>query len=385
MIPLLRQTIRGELWWSSLARHLDLVGLTAPCTSHMLLVGNKRSLGSPLFPRQIAATIASLRVGVGENTVICDHTMLPLYIPFLSTAKISKARELMMGNGNAEFALGLAAMGDYPTHLKGCQDCIKDDHRQYGTAFWRTAQQAPGVVLCHSHKRALCCSNVSARVESQIAHFVTADQATYEPSAAIANELLPDALWFAKAGLTLLAGRAPNPGAARLTTLYRRHLQTRSLIDNFGRLLLGDLMTAFIQRFGRTMTLMQCEPPIQTARDNWLARLARYPRSEQSPLKHLLMMHFLDLEVLDALDEASALLPYTAPCSLCSPAQKRSSRVTAEKISAHRKQWLCLRARHLNGSLRQKADRLYSWLWRNDRAWLRYYARSAKKADTAKT
>lgn len=383
-MPLLRQTINGELWWSSLARHFDLVGLTAPFTSHILLVGNKRSLGSPLFPRQIETTVTSLCVDLDVAGVVNGHTLLPFYEPFLSAAKIYKALACMSGNGNAEFALGLAAMGDYPTHLKGCADCIEEDHRLHGTAVWKTALQTPGAIVCHRHKRPLCSSNVSARVKNQIAHFVTADQAEYEPTAPIPKKILPDALWLAEAGQTLLVKHPSMPGPARLTALYRYHLEKLEYIDSFGRLQLAELMPAFIKRLGRLMTLIQCEPPIENARDNWLARLARYPRSEQSPVKHLLMIRFLNLDALAALDEAAAMLPYSAPCSFCTPASKRSARITEEKIQWHRKQWLKLRAKHSDGSLRQNADTLYSWLWRNDRSWLRYYARSATKSDVAK-
>jgi hypothetical protein len=382
MIHSVRKCLPDELWWSWMARNMDTVGLNTPGTNHSLLVGNKRSIGSALLPRQIAATISSLDATLTIDEVIDLHTLLPLYAAFVDTVKTAKARTIMAGNGNLEFALGIAAGGDYDLSLRGCSACIERDRNKHGTAFWRTSLQAPGTLVCPEDKHPLMRSDVSARVASQVPLFVTIDKASFTQPTKISPRCIGDAIWIAKANQSIIAKRPANPGGARLTSLYRIHLEKRGFIDKFGRLAFGELMAAFLGRMTRVLQLVECDIPDRNVRDNWVARLARYPRSEQSPLKHILLMRFLNLAPLAALAEAASLPPYLAPVSLCPPSARRSTRITEERVQQYRARWLQLRSAHSVGSLRQKADRLYSWLWRNDRAWLHYYARSASKTDT---
>src|ERR1017187_1661420 len=148
MIPLCRPILPGELWWSALARHAALIGLKAPVTRQMLFSGNKRSLGSPLFPRQIAALLKRLHIPMNERVVIEAHTLLSYYAPFLRADKIRNAHNNMRRNGHAEFSLGLAPMKDYPEVLKLCPMCFAADIRNHGAALWQRMHQAPGVLIC---------------------------------------------------------------------------------------------------------------------------------------------------------------------------------------------------------------------------------------------
>lgn len=379
MTPLWCPILPGELFWSALARQVALFGINAPVTQHLQLVGNKRSLGSPLFPRQIDLLAKRLQLPQTPHEIIERHTMLPLYASFLRPTKVQRAAENMRGNGHAEFSLGLAPMEDYPSFLKVCPECIEEDLARHGWELWRIAHQAPGSLLCNEHGCALEVTTASARVGTQIAHFVTAGEASRPTAPRLPSACVADARWLAEAIVTLLQTWQTAPEPERLTALYRQTLLERDLLTKFDRLRLTELVEQFSRRFSQLLPLVGCRSPDPAARDNWLARLVRYPNCEQSPLKHLLLLRFLGMEVATAFTEAAHMHPLQRTSSKPIRGMRFSTRITRRKVADKCKQWLALRASHQSGSLRERNDALYCWLWRNARPWLRIHARRSHR------
>lgn len=379
MTPLWCPILSGELFWSALARQVALFGISAPVTQHLQLVGNKRSLGSPLFPRQINLLVERLQLSLTSREIIEGHTMLPLYASFLRPTKVQRAEKNMRGNGHAEFSLGLAPMEDYPTFLKVCPECIEEDLARHGWQLWRSAHQAPGSLLCSVHGCALKITTASARVGTQIAHFVSAEEASHAATPRLPSSCAADAKWLAEAISTLLQTRPNAPEPERLTALYRQRLLGRDLMTKFDRLRLTELVEQFSRRFSQLLPLVGCRPPDPAARDNWLARLVRYPNCEQSPLKHLLLLRFLGMDVATAFTEAAHMHPLQRASSTPILNIRFSPRITRRKVADKCKQWLALRASDPSGALREKNDALYCWLWRNARPWLRLHARRSHR------
>lgn len=370
MIPLSRPVLPDELWWSALARHMDILGRTSLVPRHVGLAGNRRSLGSPLFPRQLDTLLASLGVDLTPEQAIERHSMLPLVRPFFKARKAQHAIAAMRGNGNAETALGLAPMKDYPLTLRLCRICWERDRAEFGAALWRRSHQAPGAIVCYEHECPLSTTAVSCRAKQYVA-LTSADSIRAETSPiGVPESHRADVIRLATNMHTLLSQPAPAVDQGQLAQLYRTRLREMELIDDFDRLRLTTFTEAFIDRFDPLLTAIGYGRPDALQRDHWLARLVREPRSEASPLSHVLLMQFLDLEVLTALAEASQLERYTG--RHCAPTlpMRRSKRVTEEKVMDKREEWLALRKAAQPGSIRALNDALYCWLWRNDRAWL---------------
>ncbi len=336
---------------------------------HVSLTGNKRSLGSALFPRQLDALASGLEAGLSADEVIEGHSMLPLVRIFAKPDKAQRASVAMCGNGNAEMALGLPPMEDYPATLRMCARCRAEDHAATGAGAWRRSHQTPGTIVCYKHGCALAETTVSCR-STQFAALATVDSINATAPIAIPPPQLPDAIKIAASMNALLHSGLQSADPARLAQLYRQQLRAKGLVDKFDRLLLRNFVTGFIERFGALLPVLGCGAPKAGERDNWLARLVRRPRSEQSPLRHVLLMHFLDLEVTAALRDAAALNPYAGRQRAPVRPFHRSSRITEAKVSAKREEWLALLKSAKPGSIRAQNDNLYSWLWRYDRAWL---------------
>lgn len=370
MIPLSRPLLIGELWWSALARHMDVLGRTSLVPRHVGLAGNRRSLGSPLFPRQLDTLLVALEVKASPERIIEGHSMLPLVRPFFSARKTQHAIAAMRGSGNAEMALGLAPMKDYPLTLRLCRVCWERDRALFGTAMWHRSHQAPGTIVCHEHHCELSTTAVSCRAKQFVA-LTSADSIRADLSPiTLPSSHKPDAVRLAENMHALLSQTVSAVDQGQLAQLYRGKLRAKGFIDDFERLRLTHFTEAFIDRFGPLLNSIGYARPDILQRDHWLARLVREPRSEASPLGHVLLMQFLEIEVTAAFTEAAQLQRYTG--RHCAPTlpMRRSKRVTEEKVMDKREEWQAHLKSALPGSVRAQNDTLYCWLWRNDRAWL---------------
>jgi hypothetical protein len=310
-----------------------------------------------------------MQVATSTETIISDHTVMNAYRSVMAPKKFSRALLAMRSHGNVEFALGIAPMDDLGAVLMGCDDCWREDRHDLGNATFKVQHHLPGCTHCIKHGSVLRRTNVAARA-SQYAILVSADYATLEPPAHMPAPIgsILKKVSFAISRLHGHTGTSPEPG--QLAQFYRMKLRDAGYIDDFDRLRLTLLVDDFTSSYGPVMEFLRIAPPDEADRDNWLARLARAPRGDQSPLKHTLLCLFLGTEPADAVNAAIPLTPYSGRETKKDGGFHRSSRVTDEKVLAKRSELLLLMRSQSGVPIRQSNDALYSWLWRYDRAWL---------------
>lgn len=369
MIPLSRPLLSDELWFSGLARHAELVGLSNIVLRYGGLVGNKRSLGSPLFPRQLEAAAAALDVPMTPEEIIDRHSMVPLYRRFFRPTKIPRAVAAIRANGNAEMALGLTTMEDYPRVLRMCPVCWANDRRDNGAAAWRRSHQAPGVLVCYRHRCVLVITAISCR-SVQYVTLTSADSGGKGTTTKLAPDQRADAHAIAISMHVLLNHTLPTASQEQLAQFYRLRLKAINLVDRFDRLRLTEFVRSFNRRFGAFLPLIDVRLPDADERDNWLARLVRRPRAEQSPLRHVLLMLFLGIDATVAFAEAATMRPYIGRQRLPRVPLRRSVLITEIRVAAKRSEWTKLMKAAGSAAVRNLNPTLYSWLSRNDRAWL---------------
>jgi len=90
----------------------------------------------------------------GIETIISDHTIWPVYRPFLDDNKAqSVLRRVRDGGGDSlQFALGDSRCG-IPIHrrIRTCRECIREDRSEYGEFYLHVQHQIPGVAVCWRH------------------------------------------------------------------------------------------------------------------------------------------------------------------------------------------------------------------------------------------
>lgn len=141
-----------ETTYSLLARAHVQIGTRNPSASLLQLTGKKgfKPLsGLPTGAREIVRRMGS---SISVDEWINDHTLFPLYRPFIPTERINYVREGIIDGGATKSRLGLlrshcGAM----EQLAYCPRCSDLAVGHYGHSYWTRSHQINGVSICASH------------------------------------------------------------------------------------------------------------------------------------------------------------------------------------------------------------------------------------------
>lgn len=153
--PILRW-FDDETFFSLCSRQHQFLGhLDTSSTLEWLFGSSPRSISHDL-PSNLSSLDPRVTALWGDATsIIYDHTILPLLIPFQSSDRIDNAILAMKSPsiGSMKYSLGLVTGRFGAEHpLKACSSCMRADRQTHGAAYWHLSHQYPGVVLCPVHE-----------------------------------------------------------------------------------------------------------------------------------------------------------------------------------------------------------------------------------------
>lgn len=156
--PILRW-FDDETFFSLCSRQHQFLGhLDTSSTLEWLYGSSPRSISHD-FPSNLSSLDPRVTALWGEPTsIIYDHTILPLLIPFQCRDRIDNAVLAMKSPaiGSMKYSLGLVTGRFGAEHpLKACTSCMREDRLTLGVAYWHLSHQYPGVVLCPIHEELL--------------------------------------------------------------------------------------------------------------------------------------------------------------------------------------------------------------------------------------
>jgi hypothetical protein len=258
------------------------------------------------------------------DSLIDEHTLLPLFAPFLPLARVTQLRRDMSGvqGMGVHMRSGLmASTVPLPHVLRFCPTCAAEDRERYGEWFWRRLHQAPGVHLCFKHFVWLESSPVQLANRQTRHAYIAGEDAILclpPPRAVLNTPREAKLLAITQSVEWLLVQKPSPPGLEHLRERYVRALVKRDLATFTGRVRISEVLEALMAFYTEELlAFLYCHLDIQS-QDNWLARLLRKPDSALHPVQHLLLMHFLGGTVSDyLLDRAGPPTPFGSgpwPC-----------------------------------------------------------------------
>jgi hypothetical protein len=294
---------KDELLYGLIARHFWLSPLKS--LSHM--ARQVFASGHATAVVDLPGRLESLQAAIGDSapltvqSLIRDHTLLPLHAPFMPPARLALIERDLMGNGGGAVHVraGIMASKVQPAgRLLFCPSCAIEERGQTGEAYWHRVHQAPGVFVCPVHRVFLEESSVQRRFRGTRHRFVPAEDAIpvclprpieeTNPEHQILLHIAVDTAWLLEnfsAGKELVdlqeryMTRAMELGYATGS----RSIRWKLLLPEFRRRYSGELL----QR-------LQCPLPTDSS-DHWMARILRRPRAVQSPLRHLVLLQFMGM------------------------------------------------------------------------------------------
>jgi hypothetical protein len=302
-----------ELLYSILARYHVWSGNTSPKLTTEELFGKRTVRSVWDLPANLNVLLNKLGSYWDADQLIFNHTMYPYYATFLLPNQAKLVKESMLDNkgGTIHTRTGIAASNvKLKTNLWACGDCIKEDMDTYGETYWRRVHQSPGVFFCPKHENVLEETNVAVKAQNQHEFIVAAPDV--ERVKINLDELTKDEVHLlikvAKATEILLNNTNLQPTDNTIRLKYLDLLKQNGYASVNGLVKRDRLYQSFGSKFSeRILELLQS--PVLFEESNWLTMIFQKHRKSFHPLRHLLVMMFLETD-LDRLFDITEYLPF---------------------------------------------------------------------------
>lgn len=296
---------KDELLYSILARYHIRSGNISYKATIEDVFGSKTAAAVVDLPCNIENLINNMPVNETFTTqeIIDSYTNIPFYGAFLSSERARQIRNSMLGSrgGDIYSRIGLMASNIIANRfLKFCPVCIKEDYKNYGEMYWHRIHQIPGVI-CPQHGVLLLDSKVL--LVSYNKHLFTAGNFDNcripDKSVCFSKALLKKLSDFSLDVKYLFDNKFPNREGTWFKKQYIEILKEKNYATVNGRLYRKRLFKDFNDFYGKEfLQYVQSEinPYSQT---NWLTDLIYSNNKTSHPIRHLILIRFLQVSISD--------------------------------------------------------------------------------------
>jgi len=306
---------------------------------------------------------------ISSEILIYQHTLFPLYAPFMPHERKVRCVEWMRGkaSGATHLATGQAA-SRLPSkrYTYYCPHCVKEQVKIYGEAYWLRTHQVTGISTCIKH-------NIGLQIAPNCSPKVHRHEYFPASSSLIKGQVIEDRntedMRLAKQLTALLnLGEIHSPTYAQWSRYYfelcKRHNWVKGKYVDYQPIaerLLSVWPHDWLRRYNIYPTNSQ---------SNWLHCMLRKHRKAFSYLEHLVLLETLlgnDWGIEQVLLEASKLEPNVKTIE-----RVNENHIPASLVRRHKLKWLAIVCRKgtKEGRRTKKGGAMYAWLYRHQRKWL---------------
>lgn len=238
--------------------------------------------------------------------IIDEHTLFPLYRPFLTQEKASKIEEaIIYSNRNVSLLIGIYN-NPVSEYLRFCPLCIEEDIAKYGETYWHRSHQIAAVTFCPIHYVELRESGFELR---QLGHkqFYPATKKLLDKLNDISRNIT-DIERKVSYSIHWLLQNNQNIDIELVKKNYLFFLHKKSLSSYGGNIKSSQLIKNFLAFFEQDyLSRIKCDGEIK-----WLIRLL-YKNPINNPIKHILFIIFLGVGIAEFFMGDYELLPFGRP------------------------------------------------------------------------
>lgn len=306
-----------EILYSVLARYHVRSGNISPKFTLQELFGSMTVTATVDLPSHLDALVRNLPP-CSKHTVeslLQQHTLYPLYAPFISPSRAELVAKSMKEHtwGDIHTRAGIMASSvKTPSHLRFCPACLREDEARHGEAYWHRVHQAPGILVCPNHLTLLQDSTVMVRGANKH-EFIPASSNNclsklhrFELDGSTLKKIINlayDVVWLLNNHIT------PKDGAW-FQQQYKSRLIDKGLAMATGRVRQAELANAFESFCGDTLLKLIDSTISYQQESNWLSSIVRKHRKSFHPLRHLLLMRYLEHPVNSFFDIQTHFKPF---------------------------------------------------------------------------
>jgi transposase-like protein len=309
-----------ELLYSVFARYHVRSGNTSPKITTEELFGTRSIRSVWDLPANLNILLKRLGPFWKPDDLIMKHTLFPYYASFLLPKQAKKVKESMYTSKGSTIhsRIGVNASNvKQKTNLWNCNECIQEDMDTFGETYWHRIHQLPGVFICPKHEKVLEETVVSVKANNQ--HEYIAALPSIESNKvnldSIDNIDLTILLSVSHHSKKILEEDVLQSDNNTIRNKYLELLKQKGLASPNGNVKRDRVYKMFSSRItDRCLNLLQS--PVTNEDVNWLWRIFQKHRESFHPLRHILVMLFLETD-LNHLFGKEEYLPFGKGPWLC--------------------------------------------------------------------
>lgn len=315
-------------------------------------------------------------LGLTAEALAYRHTLFPLYAPFIPEARRLKSLDWMTRRtkGAVHLALGIVASRIRQRHhFHLCPECLEEQLTKYGEYYWDRQWQVTGCKYCLKHSEL---SSTQYELHNYHRHSFVALAPTITCLSSRSNSPPPNKRIEKRVRELLDLSPTQSPSLEQWSNFYRQtaldaHITKKSKV-------IYDALKHKILSCWPAHHLTELGIPVIDNQSNWLRLFMRKHRKTFSYLQHIVVLEsllgpeWLFKEVLSQVKKQTT----SATMSSYSP----SKNVSQTTLHAKREAWLkMVKVRGTRKARLSGGDRIYTWLYRNDRSWLKRINKKYRK------
>jgi Tn7-like transposition protein D/TniQ len=293
-----------ELLYSVLARYYLWSPNISPKVALKELFGKTTVVATFDLPSHIENLLENLTPGSKHTSksFTQQNTLFPFYAPFLprERGKIVYGSMRKHYSGDIHTRTGITASSvPQIKFFRFCQNCLQEDIESYGEPYWHRVHQIAGVLICPTHQTLL--QNSSIKIQNENRHeFYAADvdNCIFKPYLVEYDKVtMTGLLDIAKDTEEILNSALPSKSGKWFRRKYTSLLIEKGLATASGRIHQKEFINEFINYYGRSfLQLVHSDIDIDNE-NNWLSSIVRKHRKVFHPLRHLLLIRFLEQSI----------------------------------------------------------------------------------------
>lgn len=360
-----------EMVYSVVARLRVHYAIQSPKFLLELLYKNRGVSASVSFPNKLEVLFSQLEIGTGFylHEILHQHTMLPLFIPFVSQKQRNKLiNQMNSGDASGCSVLSGMAASKIPrlNVLRYCPECAVEQRRKYGEAYWQRTHQIAPIEFCATHNARLI-ESYETRIGYRRHEFLPANFLVSTNSERYAPKSIEVVL--EKSCSQLLNTRFKTyPSPLQWTNYYRQvalaaGYRKGAYID-FGRIE-GSVLQIWPFTFLKINNLGNT-----SAETSWLHSIFRKHRKSFSFLEHIVTLYSLLGDNFDIIHSIKAAGLHPKKYRETDSIGKKSSTASSHLLTVDQQVWVKLIKSHHPKKARSLHSALYARLFRSHHDWL---------------
>lgn len=304
MITFFPVPYEDELLYSILGRYHIRSGNTSIKSTIQDVFGKTSITAVADLPSHLNRIIDNMPVGNQYNAdmLVHKHTLYPFYSAFLPDEQAVKIKEYMIGDkGGSIYNKGglMASTISLNQHFKFCPQCMKEDMEKCGELYWHRIYQIPGALICPDHKIPLYNSQIPIRGFNKHEYRIASHDVCKVNGEALnyTDKVLEQSINIIGDIDLLLNRKFPKKPLEWFQEQYINRLKDLGYANINGNVKQKELLTDFVDYYGdNLLVILQSHIDINSEY-NWLAEMLRKRNKTSHPLRHILLMRFLNISV----------------------------------------------------------------------------------------